>query len=176
MLSDLHSEITLWKIRFGYWYFDFPKETHPIHFNTGSLVPQETRTHGPRANAAYPNALQNGMEYRFPMLSGQNRTGKILIKSIAGIPFGYDEESTEVVTVVPSKCEVEIDQVKNWQCTEQMKLDVSGFKEDISKMIARDLKESENADQNTTDSPGLEQVTNTFSNAHAVTLPKTEVH
>ena len=102
------------------------------------------------------------------MLLGQERAGKTNLKKfLLGIPFDPDEESTVGVTVDPSKCKVEIDQVKNWQCTEQKKLDMSDFKADIAKMIARDLKESEDKDQNTIDNMDLEQVKNKFSNAHA---------
>ena len=96
------------------------------------------------------------------MLLGQERAGKTNLKKfLLGIPFDPDEESTVGVTVDPSKCEVEIDQVKNWQCTDQKKLDMSDFKADIAKMIARDLKESEDKDQNTTDDMDdvMEQVT-----------------
>ena len=96
------------------------------------------------------------------MLLGQERAGKTNLKKfLLGIPFDPDEESTVGVTVDPSKCKVEIDQVKNWQCTEQKKLDMSDFKADIAKMIARDLKESEDKDENTTDDMDdvMEQVT-----------------
>ena len=110
------------------------------------------------------------------MLLGQGGAGKTNLKKfLLGIPFEPDEKSTVGVTVDPSKCKVEIDQVKNWQCTEQKKLDMSEFKEDIAKMIAGDLKESEGKDQTTIDSTDLEQVTNKFSNAHAVVVSQTDV-
>ena len=137
-------------------------------------VPQEIQAQGPRAEAAYQKALRDGsvQVYRGRiMLLGQERAGKTNLKKfLLGIPFDPDEESTVGVTVDPSTCKVEIDQVKNWQCTEQKKLDMSDFKADIAKMIARDLK-----DQNTIDNMDLEQVTKKFSNAHAEILPKAEV-
>ena len=104
------------------------------------------------------------------MLLGQARAGKTsLKKSLLGIPFDPDEESTVGVEVEPSKCEVEVNQVKNWQCTKEKKLHVSEFKEDIAEMIVRDLKQSEDKDQITTGGMDLEQVTNNFQ-GHMVSL------
>ena len=132
-----------------------------IHFNTGSIVPPEIQAQGPRAQAAYQKALQGGsvQVYRARiMLLGQERAGKTSLKKfLLGIPFDPDEESTVGVTVDPSKCEVEIDQVKNWQCTKQKKFE-SEFKEDIAEMIIDGMKESEDKDQNTIDDTDLEQV------------------
>ncbi len=77
------------------------------------------------------------------MFLGQARAGKTsLKKSLLGIPFNPEEESTVGVEVDPSKCEVDVDQVKNWQRTEQKKLDVSEFADDIARIIAKDLTET----------------------------------
>ncbi len=137
-----------------------------IQFNTGSIEPPEIQARGPRAQAAYQEALQKGsvQVYRGRiMLLGQERAGKTsLKKSLLGIPFDPREESTVGVEVDPSKCEVEVDQVKNWQLIEQKKLDVSELKEAVAKMIAKDLKESKDEDQNIIDDMDLEQVTNRF--------------
>lgn len=77
------------------------------------------------------------------MLLGQDRAGKTsLKKSLLGIPFNPEEESTIGVEVDPSKFEVDVDQVKNWQRTEQKKLDVSEFADDIARIIAKDLKDT----------------------------------
>ncbi len=137
-----------------------------IQFNTGSIVPPEIQARGPRAQAAYQEALQIGSVQVFRgriMLLGQERAGKTsLKKSLLDIPFDPREESTVGVEVDPSKCEVEVDQVKNWQLIEQKKLDVSEFKEAIAKMIVKDLKKSKDEDQKTNDDMDLEQVTNGF--------------
>ena len=77
------------------------------------------------------------------MLLGQDRAGKTsLKKSLLGMPFNPDEESTIGVEVDPSKCEVDVDQVKNWEPTKGKKLEASEFVEDIARLIARDLNES----------------------------------
>ncbi len=77
------------------------------------------------------------------MFLGQARAGKTsLKKSLLGIPFNPEEESTVGVEVDPSRCEVDVDQVSNWQRTEQRKLDVSEFADDIARIIAKDLTET----------------------------------
>ena len=78
------------------------------------------------------------------MFLGQDRAGKTsLKKSLLGIPFNPEEESTVGVEMDPSRFEVDVDQVKNWQRTEQKKLDVSEFADDIARIIAKDLTETE---------------------------------
>ncbi|XP_078383076.1 uncharacterized protein LOC144665670 [Oculina patagonica] len=128
----------------------------------GSSVPLEIQAQGHKAEAAYQKALRKGsvQVYRGRiMFVGQARAGKTsLKKSLLGLPFNPNEESTLGVEVDPSKCEVEVDQVKNWQRTEQQKIDVSEFNEDIAKMIARDLKELEDKNPKTSDDMDLKQV------------------
>lgn len=95
------------------------------------------------------------------MILGQGRAGKTsLKKSLLGIPFNPDEESTIGVTVDPTKFEVEIDQVKNWQCIQQKKLNVSEFVEDIAKLTAKRIQKPEGKNQETNDSMDLEQEIN----------------
>ena len=99
------------------------------------------------------------------MILGQDRAGKTsLKKSLLGMPFNPEEESTVGVEVDPSKFEVEVDQVKNWQRTDQTKLDVSQFVEDIARIVAKDLKETDVDQKNTGDVDSLsEQVILYFS-------------
>ena len=128
-----------------------------------STVPPEIRARGPRAELAFKRAMQNGRVkvYRGRiMLLGQDRAGKTsLKKSLLGMPFNPQEESTVGVEVDPSKCEVAVDEVKNWEPTEGKKLDVSEFNEDIARLIAKDLNETEADQTNISDtSPVLEQV------------------
>ena len=77
------------------------------------------------------------------MLLGQTRAGKTsLKKSLLGMPFNPEEESTIGVEVDPSKCEVDVDKVKNWEPIKEKKLQVSEFFEDIARLIATDLNEA----------------------------------
>lgn len=124
---------------------------YQFFFNPLFLVPQEIQAHGHRAVAAFNEAMEKGSVpvYRGRiMLLGQDRAGKTSLKKfLLGIPFDPEEESTVGVKVDPTKCEVEIDQVKNWQCIEQKNLDVSEFREDIAKITAirlRDLEQERN--------------------------------
>ena len=124
-----------------------------------SSLPPEIRARGPAAERAFQKAMQNGKVkvYRGRiMLLGQDRAGKTsLKKSLLGMPFNPREESTVGVEVDPSKCEIEVDQVKNWEPTERKKLEVSEFVEDIARLIAKDLNETEAEEQaiGTADSP-----------------------
>ena len=75
------------------------------------------------------------------MLIGQDRAGKTSLKKfLLGIPFDPEEESTVGIKVDPTKLEVEVDQVKNWQFTEHKKLDLSEYGEDIAKITAKHMK------------------------------------
>ena len=76
------------------------------------------------------------------MLIGQDRAGKTsLRKSFLGLPFDPEEESTDGIEVDPSKFEVDTDLVKNWKRTDE-KLEVSQFAADLARMVARQLQEN----------------------------------
>ena len=94
------------------------------------------------------------------MILGQDRAGKTsLKKSLLGMPFNPEEESTVGVEVDPSKCEVDVDQVTNWQRTEHTKLDVSQFVEDIARIVAKDPKKTDDETKKRNDVASLlEQV------------------
>lgn len=50
------------------------------------------------------------------MLIGQNRAGKTsLKKSLLGLKFDPGEQSTEGIEVDPSRFELDVDRVMNWQ-------------------------------------------------------------
>jgi len=127
--------------------------------DAGSFVPAEIRGRGPRAERAFQKAMQSGKVkvYRGRiMFLGQDRAGKTsLKKSLLGLPFDPKQESTVGVEVNPSKCEVDVDQVKNWLpiASEQKKREMSEFEEELARFIARDLTEPE-ADHN----PKVEEV------------------
>ena len=109
------------------------------------LVPSEIKARGPGAQIAYENALKTGKVkvYRARiMLIGQDRAGKTsLKKSFLGLPFDPQEESTDGIEVDPSKFEVDTDLVKNWKRTDE-KLEVSQFAADLARMVARELQEN----------------------------------
>ena len=109
------------------------------------LVPSEIKARGPEAQIAYENALKTGKVkvYRARiMLIGQDRAGKTsLKKSFLGLPFDPEEESTDGIEVDPSKFEVDTDLVKNWKRTDE-KLEVSQFAADLARMVARQLQEN----------------------------------
>ena len=110
-------------------------------------VPPEIRVQGREAVLAFQNALRHEMVkvYRGRlMMIGQERAGKTsLKKSLVGIPFDPHQDSTVGIEVDPSKFEEEVDQIKNWEVTELKRLDVSEFSENIAKMVARRLKETQ---------------------------------
>ena len=116
-----------------------------------STVPLEIRGRGPRAEAAFQKAMQNGRVkvYRGRiMFLGQDRAGKTsLKKSLLGMPFNPEEESTVGVEVDPSKCEVDVHQAKNWEPTKRKKLEVTEFVEDIARLITRDLNETDTEEE-----------------------------
>ena len=81
------------------------------------------------------------------MLIGQDRAGKTsLKKSFLGLPFDPEEESTEGIEVDPSKFDIEVDHVKNWQCTDE-NFDVSYFVNDIARMVATEIQELKEIDR-----------------------------
>ena len=72
-----------------------------------------------------------------------------LKKSLLGLPFDPNQESTVGVEVDRSKYKLEVDEIENWTPSKRKERDVSEFEEEIARFIARDLTESE-ADKQTT--------------------------
>ena len=130
--------------------------------DTGSSVPAEIRARGPRAERAFQKALQTGKVkvYRGRiMLLGQDRAGKTsLKKSLLGLLFDPNQESTVGVEVDRSRCEIEVDEVVNWMPSERKKHEVSEFEVEIARFIARDLTESEADDDSTAIHPNVEEL------------------
>lgn len=108
-----------------------------------ATVPPEIQECGPEAQSTFLKAMWSGkvQVYRGRiMFIGQDRAGKTsLKKSLLGIPVDPQEDSTVGIEVDPSKFEVEVDRVMNWQPTGQKDLAVHEFNEDIAKLIATDL-------------------------------------
>ena len=77
------------------------------------------------------------------MFIGQARAGKTsLKKSLLGMPFDPEEQSTVGIEVDPSSFKVDVDQVKNWQRTEE-KLGMSQFAQELARMAAGELDKEE---------------------------------
>ena len=135
------------------------------------LVPSEIKARGPGAQIAYENALKTGKVkvYRTRiMLIGQDRAGKTsLRRSFLGLPFDPEEESTDGIEVDPSKFEVDTDLVKNWKRTDE-KLEVSQFAADLARMVARELQE--NADDEEEGDEEINGEDNEFENEGDVNL------
>ena len=128
-----------------------------LTFFLGKLtpVPAEIRARGLEAELAFQRALQQNEKVNVcrgrVMIVGQERAGKTsLKKSLLGMPFNKEEESTVGIEVDPSKFEVNVDQVINWGPIKDEKLK-SDFRKQMAKLIAKEMTKNE-ADQSVTDS------------------------
>ena len=97
-----------------------------------------------KAQLAYERALQDGyvMVYRGRiLLIGQDRAGKTsLKKSLLGLPFDSEEQSTEGIEVDPSKCEIDVDQAaRNWQSIGENKPGLLECSKDVAWIVAEKL-------------------------------------
>ena len=74
------------------------------------------------------------------MLIGQNRAGKTsLKKSLLGLKFDPGEQSTEGIEVDPSRFELDVDRVMNWQLVKNEKF-TSEFADDIARLVVGELR------------------------------------
>ena len=126
-------------------------------FSLGHVHKQ--RADGLRAQLAYEKALKDGYVkvYRGRiLLIGQDRAGKTsLKKSLLGLPFDPKEQSTEGIEVDPSKCEIDVDQVKNWHSTSVNKPVLLEHSKDVAKIVAEKmirLKEFSEEEEDSADS------------------------
>ena len=86
------------------------------------------------------------------MLIGQNRAGKTsLKKSLLGISFDPGEPSTDGIEVDPSRFEVDVDRVMNWQLVKNEKF-TSEFADDIARLVVGELQKPQ--DQEEKPAPG----------------------
>ena len=77
------------------------------------------------------------------MLVGQNRAGKTsLKKSLLGITFDPGEPSTDGIDVDPSRFDVDVDRVVNWQLVKNEKF-TSEFADDIARLVVGELTRKE---------------------------------
>ena len=121
---------------------------------------------GQRAQLAYERALKDGSVnvYRGRIfLIGQDRAGKTsLKKSLIGLPFDTDEQSTEGIQVDPSAFEVDVDQVKNWQTVDQNSQRLLGCAKVVARMVVErqyhEQDDDDNKERKILKMPGKEDV------------------
>ena len=108
-----------------------------------SLVPLEIDARGEKAQLAYQSALKDGAVnvYRGRvLLIGQDRAGKTsLKKSLIGLPFNRKEKSTDGIEVDPSKFQLDVDEVKNWQPIDERKQGLLGCSKDVAQVVVEKM-------------------------------------
>ena len=107
-----------------------------------SLAPLEIEARGEKAHLAYQSVLKDGAVnvYRGRvLLIGQDRAGKTsLKKSLIGLPFNRKEKSTDGIEVDPSKFQLDVDEVRNWQPLER-KQGLLGCSRDVAQMVVEKM-------------------------------------
>ena len=75
------------------------------------------------------------------LLIGQDRAGKTsLKKSLLGLPFDDEEQSTEGIEVDPSKCEIDVHQAaRNWQSIGENKQGLLECSKDVAKTVVEEI-------------------------------------
>ena len=103
----------------------------------------QLRPEGHKAQLAYERALKDGYVKVYCgriMLIGQDPAGKTsLKKSLLGLPFDPEEQSTEGIKVDPSRCEIDVDLVRNWQSTNENKPGLLDCAKDVAEIVAEEL-------------------------------------
>ena len=103
-------------------------------FSLGPSLP------GAQAKFAYQSALKDGAVnvYRGRvLLIGQDRAGKTsLKKSLIGLPFNSKEKSTDGIEVDPSKFQLDVGEVRNWQPIDERKQGLLGCSKDVAQVVA----------------------------------------
>ena len=108
-----------------------------------SLAPLEIEACGEKAQLAYQSVLKDGAVnvYRGRvLLIGQDRAGKTsLKKSLIGLPFNRKEKSTDGIEVDPSKFQLDVDEVRNWQPIDERKQELLGCSRDVAQMVVEKM-------------------------------------
>ena len=74
------------------------------------------------------------------MLIGQDRAGKTsLKKSLIGLPFNPKEKSTDGIEVDPSKFQLDVGEVRNWQPIDEKKQGLLGCSRDVAQMVVKKM-------------------------------------
>ena len=77
------------------------------------------------------------------MLIGQDRAGKTsLKKSLIGLPFNPKEKSTNGIEVDPSKFQLDVDEVRNWQPIDERKQGLLGCLKDVAQMVVEKMNDT----------------------------------
>ena len=101
-------------------------------------APAEILARGVEATVVYHKALTGGYVHVYRgrvFLIGQDRAGKTSLKKyLLGLPFDPKEESTEGIEVNPSRCEIDVNRITNWQCNSGNNTLLS----DVSRMLAKE--------------------------------------
>ena len=113
---------------------------HNILFTV--VAPAEILAQGQSAVRLYEKALEEGyvkVHRARILIIGQDRAGKTsLKKSLLGLPFNPKEQSTEGIEIDPSKCEIDVDLIKNWHCNSENNTVLSDATRDISRLLAEE--------------------------------------
>ena len=108
-----------------------------------SLAPLEIEARGEKAQLAYQRALKDGAVnvYRGRvLLIGQDRAGKTsLKKSLIGLPFNSKEKSTDGIEVDPSKFQLDVGEVRNWQPIDERKQGLLGCSRDVAQLMVEKM-------------------------------------
>ena len=91
------------------------------------------------------------------LLIGQDRAGKTsLKKSLLGLPFDSEEQSTEGIEVDPSKCEIDVDQAaRNWQSIGENKPGLLECSKDVAKTVVEKIFiQDESSEEDTDETSG----------------------
>ena len=117
--------------------------THDLKFFLFFVAPKEIEARGERAQLFYQRALRDGavnVQRARILLIGQDRAGKTsLKKSLIGLPFNRNENSTEGIEVDPSIFQVDADEVKNWQPIAKSEQELWGCAKDVAQMVVEKL-------------------------------------
>ena len=74
------------------------------------------------------------------MLIGQDRAGKTsLKKSLIGLPFNSKEKSTDGIEVDPSKFQLNVVEVRNWQPIDEGKQGFLGCSRDVAQVMVEKM-------------------------------------
>jgi len=119
---------------------------HPFFLFFFSLAPLEIEARGEKAQLAYQSALKDGAVnvYRGRvLLIGQDRAGKTsLKKSLIGLPFNPKEKSTDGIEVDPSKFQLDVDEVRNWQPIDERKQGLLGCLKDVAQVVVEKMNDT----------------------------------
>ena len=63
-------------------------------------------------------------------------------KSLIGLPFNSKEKSTDGIEVDPSKFQLDVDEVRNWQPIDERKQGLLGCLKDVAQMVVEKMNDT----------------------------------